>query len=71
MKFTSCLIQERIKQEESLNLLKMMVISHIDKAKQRFINSGRNDQEIHSGTVVEKSQQVSIAISNKTNSDLH
>ena len=49
----------------------MMVISHIDKAKQRFINGERNDQEVHSGTAVEKSQQVSIAISNKTNSDLH
>ena len=48
-----------------------MVISHIDKAKQRFINGERNDQEVHSGTAVEKSQQVSIAISNKTNSDLH
>ena len=48
-----------------------MVISHIDEAQQRFINGERNDQEIHSGTVVKKSQQVSIAISSETNSDLH
>ena len=51
--------EERIKQEECLNLLEMMVISH-NKAKQKFFNGERNDQEVHSGTVVEQSQQSAL-----------
>ena len=45
--------EERTKQEERLNLLEMMVTSRLDIAKQNILNGGRNDQQIHAGTIVE------------------
>ena len=62
--------EERTKQEERLNLLEMMVTSRLDIAKQNILNGGRNDQQIHAGTIVEHTQQVNVTLSNKTSPDL-
>ena len=62
--------EERVKQEERLNLLEAMVTARIENAKQNILNGERNDQQIHTGTVVEYTHQVSISLSKKTNPDL-
>jgi len=62
---------ERIKQEERMNLLEMMVNSRLENAKLSILNGDRNDQQIHAGTVVEYTQQVNVALSTRINPDLH
>ena len=62
--------EERIKQEERLNLLEMMVNSRLEIAKQKILNGEANDQQIHAGTVVEYTQQINIALSKATTPDL-
>ena len=62
--------QERIKQEERLNLLETMITSRLELAKQNILNGDRNDQQIHAGTVVEYTRQVNIAMKNGTDTDL-
>jgi len=62
--------EERVKQEERLNLLEMMVNSRLEIAKQKILNGDINDQQIHAGTVVEYTQQINIALSKATTPDL-
>ena len=62
--------EEKVKQQERLNVLEKMVENHLEGAKASILNGERGDQEIHTGTVVEFSKQVNIKLSSKPSDDL-
>ena len=53
---------EKVKMQERLNVLEKMVNFHLDSAKNEMLAGERNDQEIHTGTVVEFQKQVNITM---------
>jgi len=61
---------ERMEKEERLNVLETMVKSRLENAKRLMLNGERGDQEIHTGTVVELTHQVSVALSSSPHDDL-
>ena len=61
---------EKAKMQERLNVLEKMVNFHLDNAKTDMLAGDRLDQEIHTGTVVEFSKQVSVTMTNEPNPEL-
>ena len=61
---------EKKKMQERLNVLEKMVNYHLENAKTAMLSGDRGDQEIHTGTVVEFSTQVSITMTEKPNPEL-
>ena len=61
---------EREKIEERLNILEKMINYHLENAKISMLNGERSDQQIHTGTVVEFSKQVSISMSKTPSAEL-
>ena len=61
---------EKAKMQERLNVLEKMVNFHLDIAKNEMLAGERNDQEIHTGTVVEYQKQVNITMVNEPNPEL-
>ena len=52
--------EESKEMEQRLNMLEKMVNYHLDNAKTSMLSGERDDQEIHSGTVVEFTKQVNV-----------
>ena len=61
---------ENTKMQERFNVLEKMINFHLDNAKTEMLAGERNDQEIHTGTVVEFSKQVNIAITTERKPEL-
>ena len=61
---------EKVEMQERLNVLEKMVNYHLDNAKTEMLAGERNDQEIHTGTVVEFIKQVNITMSKEESPDL-
>jgi len=61
---------EKEKKAERLNVLEKMVKSHLAIAKRKMLSGERNDEEIHAGTIVDYSEQVSISITTTPSPDL-
>ena len=62
--------KERHLKEERMNILEKMLKSHLDTAKQEMLHGQRNDQEIHTGTIVEFTQQASLELTSQPSPDL-
>ena len=61
---------EKREMQERLTVLEKMVNYHLDNAKTQMLAGERNDQEIHTGTVVEFIKQVNITMIKEENPDL-
>ena len=61
---------EKAKMQERLNILEKMINFHLDNAKTDMLAGHRDDQEIHTGTVVEFSKQVSVTMTNEVSPKL-
>ena len=61
---------EKEKKQERLNVLEKMVKSHLAIAKREMQAGERNDEEIHAGTIVEYSEQVSLSMTTKASPTL-
>ena len=53
--------KERKKMEQRLSILEKMVNQHLETAKEVMLNGDRNDQQIHTGKVVELTKQVYVS----------
>ena len=62
--------EEKQQMEERMQILEKMVGSHLDKEHNLIINGERGDQEIHSGTVVERFKQVNLKMSSEASPEL-
>ncbi len=56
---------EKAKMQEQLQILEKMLTSHLSKEMTDILAGERNDQEIHTGTVVQFHQQINIKMSSK------
>ena len=63
---------ERTKQQmqERLNILDKMLHAHLENEMHRILNGERNDQQIHSGTVVELRKKAYITESEKESQEI-
>ena len=62
--------KEEAQMQERLNVLEKMITFHLENAKNEMLHGDGGDEEIHAGTVVEFSRQISITMTNKTSPKL-
>ena len=62
--------EDRKRMEERLQILEKMVDGRLQVQEQQMLAGERNDQEIHSGTVVEMFKQVNIKMTDKESDDI-
>ena len=62
--------EQKMKMTERLQILEKMIEGRLENQKNIMIAGERQDQEIHSGTIVDLYKQVNIKLSSKPSSDI-